>query len=116
MKWNPRRADRLKNLKSAGIVDGFSGTMAGTVKSQPKNHNDLNRLVDTKIMERTMNPLPKRLFTLPEAAHYLGRTHWSLRELVWTGKIPVVRTGKRLFFDIQDMNQFIEKNKIRYEA
>jgi len=60
------------------------------------------------------NPLPKRLYTLPEAATYLGRTTWALRGLVWSGKIPVVRSGKRIFIDVRDMDTFVEKNKTTY--
>ncbi len=59
-------------------------------------------------------PLPKRLYTLLEAAHYLGRTLWSMRELVWSGKIPIVRDGKRIFVDIADLDSYVTKNKMNY--
>ena len=60
------------------------------------------------------NPLPQRLYTVPEAAHYLGRTLWSMRELIWKGSIPIVREGKRIFVDVNDLNLYIEKNKTNY--
>ena len=60
------------------------------------------------------NPLPKRLYTLNEAAHYLGRTLWSMRELVWAGKIPIVRDGKRIFVDIADLDSYVTKKKMTY--
>ena len=60
------------------------------------------------------NPLSKRLYTLPEAADYLGRTPWSMRELVWAGKIPFVRDGKRIFVDIKDLEAYIVKHKMTY--
>jgi hypothetical protein len=56
-------------------------------------------------------PLSKRLYTLEEAGHYLGRTLWSMRELIWKGSLPIVRNGKRIFVDIKDMDIFIEKSK-----
>ena len=59
-------------------------------------------------------PLPKRLYSLPEAAKYLGRTLWSMRELIWKGSIPIVREGKRIFIDIQDLDSYILKNKTTY--
>jgi len=59
-------------------------------------------------------PLPKRLYSLPEAAHYLGRTVWSVRELVWKGSIPIVREGKRIFIDIKDLEEYVLKNKTTY--
>lgn len=53
----------------------------------------------------------KRLFSIPEAAHYLGRSVDSLREIIWSGKMPIVRNGRRIFLDIRDMDAWIEKNK-----
>ena len=61
-----------------------------------------------------LNPLPKRLYSLPEAAHYMGRTLWSMRELIWKGSIPIVREGKRIFVDIVDMDAYAEKHKTTY--
>jgi hypothetical protein len=37
-----------------------------------------------------------------------------MRGLVWAGKIPVVRSGKRIFIDVRDMDAFVEKNKRTY--
>ena len=55
----------------------------------------------------------KRLFSLPEAATYLGRSTWSVRRLIWNGELPSVRAGGRVHVDVQDMDAFIEKNKIQ---
>jgi excisionase family DNA binding protein len=61
--------------------------------------------------------LDKRLYTLKEAAVYLGRSEWGMRDLVWSGRIPVVRNegGRKLFFDLRDLDAFIEKSKSIYE-
>ena len=63
------------------------------------------------------NPLSKRLFTLKEAADYLGRSEWSMRELIWSGAIPVVRPdgGRKIYLDIIDLDSFITKNKSVYQ-
>ncbi len=53
----------------------------------------------------------KRLFTLLEAATYLGRSVWSVRRLIWNGDLPQVRAGGRVHVDIRDMDEFIDKNK-----
>ena len=58
----------------------------------------------------------KRLYSLPEAAIYLGRSTWSVRRLIWTGELPQVRAGGRVHVDVQDMDQFIEQNKVREES
>ncbi len=62
------------------------------------------------------NPMPKRLFTLKEAAEYLGRSEWGMRELIWAGDIPVVRQngGRKIYLDLQDLNAYVDKNKSTY--
>ncbi len=62
------------------------------------------------------NPMGKRLYTLQEAAKYLGRSEWSMRELIWAGKIPVVKDegGRKIFLDILDLMEFIDRNKLTY--
>ncbi len=57
----------------------------------------------------------KRLFTVLEAAEYLGMTEWGVRGLIYNGKIPSVRNGRRVFLDIEDMNRWIEENKEKTE-
>jgi excisionase family DNA binding protein len=63
------------------------------------------------------NPLSKRLYTLQEAANYLGRSVWGMRELIWSGIIPVVRPdgGRKIYLDIMDLDSFITKNKSVYQ-
>ena len=58
----------------------------------------------------------KRLYTLKEAAEYLGRSEWSMRSLIWAGSIPVVKTdrGRKIFVDIEDLDDFISQNKSIY--
>jgi len=62
------------------------------------------------------NPLGKRLYTLKEAARYLGRSEWSMRELIWAGKIPIVRGdgARKIFLDIKDLDAYIKGNKSIY--
>lgn len=59
-------------------------------------------------------PMQKRLYTLPEAAHYLGQTVWGMRQLVWSGKIPYIKYGRKYFFDVHDMDKFIDSEKITF--
>ena len=62
------------------------------------------------------HPMVKRLYTVKEAAVYLGRSIWGVRELIWAGRIPVVRLdgGRKIFLDIEDLNDFIKQNKSTY--
>ena len=57
------------------------------------------------------NPLHKRLFDLKEAATYLGRPVFSIRGLIWKGALPVIKDGRKLYLDIIDLNQYIERHK-----
>jgi excisionase family DNA binding protein len=57
----------------------------------------------------------KRLYTLKEAARYLGRSHWGMRDLIWNRKIPAVREGRKIYLDIDDLNDYIQRNKSLYD-
>lgn len=56
----------------------------------------------------------KRLYSVPEAAFYLGRTVDALREIIWAGKIPFIRDGRRIFLDVRDLDTWIEQNKTQF--
>jgi excisionase family DNA binding protein len=58
--------------------------------------------------------LRKRLYTIPEAAEYLGRSPWAVRSMVWAGKLPAVKDGKRILVDVYDLDQWIDRNKVSY--
>lgn len=57
----------------------------------------------------------QRLYDLKAAAVYLGRTVWGVRELIWSGELPVIRSGRggKMFVDVVDMDSFIDTNKAR---
>jgi excisionase family DNA binding protein len=55
--------------------------------------------------------IPHRLLTLPEAAHYLGCTIWSVRELIWKGQLPYTRFGKRFQVDRHDLDELVDREK-----
>jgi len=59
------------------------------------------------------NNIPKRLYSVKEAGLYLGRSAWTVAEMVRTGKIKYLKDGKRIFLDIEDINSWVESNKIQ---
>jgi len=67
--------------------------------------------------QNTTAPLFKRLYTIKEGAGYLGRSDWGMRELIWAGEIPIVRTegGRKIFLDIQDLDAYINRHKETYK-
>jgi len=53
----------------------------------------------------------KRLYTLKDAAEYLGRPVWGVRELVWSGKLPVIQDSRKMYLDIFDLDRYIDGSK-----
>ena len=77
---------------------------------------DLNSNSIRRRMEEIRNRrerAKKRLYRLPEAAEYLGRSEWSVRRMIWTGALPCVKHGRRVHVDVQDMETFIDQNKVK---
>jgi hypothetical protein len=58
-----------------------------------------------------------RLLSLKAVAAYLGLTIWGMRERIWAGDIPFVRFpgGRKLYVDKKDIDDFIQRNKIRFD-
>lgn len=75
----------------------------------------VERITKYKAERKSPKGPAKRLYTVPEAAHYLGRTVDGLREMLYVGKLPYVKDGRRVLLDIQDMDRYVEANKTRFE-
>lgn len=54
-----------------------------------------------------------RLYSLQDAATYLGISYWTVRDLINRQEMPAVRIGRRVMVDVTDLNRFIEVNKSR---
>jgi len=54
----------------------------------------------------------KRLLTVRETATYIGRTETAVRELAWQGKLPYIRSDRRVMFDIRDLERWIDENRV----
>jgi len=52
-----------------------------------------------------------RLKPAKVAARERGIPYTSLRDLVFKGRIPVVRLGRAWYFDDRDLDRFIERSK-----
>ena len=63
-----------------------------------------------------MNPhsSPKRLLSIKGSATYLGRGVYGVRELIWSGQLPIVRFGRKIYLDILDLDRYIESKKANY--
>ena len=63
---------------------------------------------------KKQNYIPKRLYNVDEASIYLGRTPNAIRQMIWDGKIPIVRDTKRILLDVKDMDAWIERSKEQF--
>ncbi len=64
----------------------------------------------SKVAERIAR-VEKRLYSIKEAAVHLGRSPWTVAEMVRTGKLPYVPDGGRKFLDVNDLDFWIDVNK-----
>lgn len=52
---------------------------------------------------------PKRLFTVPEAAEYLGRSENAVKLLIHRGKLPVTRIDSKSQIDRKALDKLIDE-------
>ncbi len=43
----------------------------------------------------------------------MGCGVWHLRTLIWNGLLPYINSGKKIWLDVKDLEDFIAKNKTR---
>jgi excisionase family DNA binding protein len=55
----------------------------------------------------------KRLLSVEEAAVYLGRSKEAVQHMIASGKLPVVKSDRRVFLDVKDLDQWIDRCKIQ---
>ena len=63
-------------------------------------------------MAKEKSQLVKRLYTLKDASLYLGRPVSSIRTLVWSGKLPVIQDGRKMYVDVNDLDLYINRSKV----
>ena len=58
----------------------------------------------------------KRLLTIKELVEHLGATEWFWRSQIWSGRLPFVQVGRKMFIDREDIEAFIVRHKSRHLA
>ena len=83
------------------------------MNATPRHSNLLECSVSaTKQVPITVVPIPEpRLLNVRAAAVYLGCTVWFVRSLAWSKAVPHIVLGKRLLFDRQDLDRYIDNQK-----
>lgn len=69
----------------------------------------LMKLLDERV--RSQGDIKERLVSVMVAAEYLGRTVTAVREMIWAGKLPYIKSDKRIFLDRVDLDSYISTNK-----
>ena len=97
--------------RSAADMSRRSGHITGTdVSEDGESARQRNRTADSQSAASARN---RRLLTLKEAADYLALSTWTVRELVWKGRLPAVPLTRRLHFDRRDLDRLIDHAKDR---
>ena len=89
------------NMNFDGLLNAFTDLIAA--KSS-------ERLAESG---REGGKLRPRLFTVEDAALYLGRTKKGVQHLIAAGKLPTVKSDRRVFLDRKDLDEWIERGKIQ---
>ena len=54
----------------------------------------------------------RRLMTVREAANYLAISVSTLYGWAWQRKVPFVKVGRALRFDLSDLEKFVRSNRV----
>jgi hypothetical protein len=89
--------------------------MPGTVPTESRVNGGVH---DSAAVQQTVVPVGPRLLDLHAAAHYLGVSAWTVRDLEAAGTVPRVRIPlpnagelRKLLFDRADLDRLIDNWK-----
>jgi len=72
--------------------------------------DELAARLEQRLGQRLPPPIPtKRLFTVPEAAEYLGRSENAVKLLIYRGKLPVTRIDSKSQIDRKALDKLIDE-------
>lgn len=56
-----------------------------------------------------------RLLTIAQAARCLAISGYSVRRLIWSGRLPAVRLTRRILIDASDLDRLVARSKDRVD-
>lgn len=59
------------------------------------------------------NQFQPKLLNIKKASIYSGIPVWGIRQLIWNEQIPYIRLGVKYYIARDDLDSWIENNKIR---
>jgi excisionase family DNA binding protein len=111
----------LKTLKTSGAVDR-DFAMAGAAEMDRRISVTLDSIIEMLASAVAAKlradigssggsaPIAPRLLSVDQAAVYLGRSKDAVQHMVAARKLPVVRDGRRVFLDVQELDRWIERS------
>ena len=57
--------------------------------------------------------MEKRLITVKELSIYLGKSEGSIYQMIFRKEIPHIKLGRSVRFDLQEINEWIEKHSVK---
>src|SRR5262245_14266207 len=90
---------------------------------------EMQALGKAKVAKQSKDPkspalaFAPRLLNIVAAGHYLGISPWSVRELIWAGKLPITKIPRidgsgamnRVLIDRIDLDHYIDTLQKEYE-
>ena len=71
-----------------------------------------NITVVNQMAERQNPEREARLFTVKEAARYLGTTSATIYTKIWRREIPFIKLGRSVRLDIHDLDEMIDRGRV----
>jgi len=87
------------------IIINFTGIACQYIHTQKINILPLKGVIMSK-----KSQIKQKLFDLKDAATYLGRPVWGVRQMIWNGEIGVVRPNTKQWVLKQDLDDYIQKH------
>jgi len=91
-------------LKDRYSADRFIADLAARVAER----------IESTLLQ-TLNGAPQiqpRLFTIEQAARYIGRTKEAVEQMVFNREWPVIRKGRRVHIERERLDEWIERNRV----
>jgi len=80
------------------------------LQSKGPKRKESNQMVEAGCAQ---NVPTKRLYSIKELAAQIGATEWFWRSQIWDGQLAYVQVGRKMFIDLDDIENFITEHKVK---
>jgi excisionase family DNA binding protein len=89
---------------SAGVGEAFAAVIEQAVEAGVKKALRVSEVTN------------RRVFSAEEAGIYIGLSRAEIYNMIGTRELRAVKHGKRTMFDVRDLDEWIERNKVNSVA